>query len=84
MSYVYKTHRTCSTKIEVDLDGNIVKNVKFTGGCHGNLQAVSRLVAGKTVDEVESTLSGIRCGMKPTSCGDQLSKAVRAAYNAQQ
>ena len=47
MSYVYKTHGTCSTKIEVELDGNIVKNVKFTGGCHGNLQAVSRLVAGK-------------------------------------
>ena len=82
MSYVYKTHGTCSTRIEVELDGNIVKNVKFTGGCNGNLQAVSRLVAGKTVDEVESTLSGIRCGMKSTSCGDQLSKAVRAAYNA--
>ena len=71
-------------KIIAKCSGNIVKNVKFTGGCNGNLQAVSRLVAGKTVDEVESTLSGIRCGMKSTSCGDQLSKAVRAAYNAQQ
>ncbi|MCD8046474.1 MAG: TIGR03905 family TSCPD domain-containing protein [Clostridiales bacterium] len=84
MSYRYRTKGTCSTLIEVELDGNIVKNVKFTGGCNGNLQGVSRLVAGRTVDEVEATLSGIRCGMKPTSCPDQLSKAVRAAYEAQQ
>ncbi len=83
MSYQYRTKGTCSTMIEVELDGNIVKNVKFTGGCNGNLQGVSRLVAGRTVDEVESTLSGIRCGFKPTSCPDQLSKAVREAYNAQ-
>lgn len=83
MSYIYKTRGTCSTQIEVELDGNIVKNVKFTGGCNGNLQAVSRLVQGKTVEEVEETLSGIRCGMRATSCGDQLSKAVRAAYEAQ-
>ncbi|MCD8217312.1 MAG: TIGR03905 family TSCPD domain-containing protein [Clostridiales bacterium] len=83
MSYTYKTNGTCSTQIEVELDGNIVKNVKFTGGCNGNLQGVSRLVTGRTVDEVESTLAGIRCGFKPTSCPDQLSKAVRAAYEAQ-
>ncbi|MCD8230597.1 MAG: TIGR03905 family TSCPD domain-containing protein [Clostridiales bacterium] len=83
MSYKYRTKGTCSTMIEVELDGDIVKNVKFTGGCNGNLQGVSRLVAGRTVDEVESTLSGIRCGFKPTSCPDQLSKAVREAYNAQ-
>ncbi|MCC8150338.1 MAG: TIGR03905 family TSCPD domain-containing protein [Lachnospiraceae bacterium] len=83
MSYTYRTKGTCSTQIEVELDGNIVKNVKFTGGCNGNLQGVSRLVAGRTVDEVESTLAGIRCGFKPTSCPDQLSKAVRAAYEAQ-
>ncbi|MCD8148485.1 MAG: TIGR03905 family TSCPD domain-containing protein [Clostridiales bacterium] len=84
MSYTYKTRGTCSTQIEVELDGNIVKNVKFTGGCNGNLQGVSRLVAGRTVDEVESTLAGIRCGFKSTSCPDQLSKAVRAAYEAQE
>ena len=68
--------------IELELDGNVVHNVKFTGGCHGNLQAVSKLVEGLTVEEVEAKLSGIRCGMKNTSCGDQLSKAVRAAYDA--
>ena len=84
MSYLYKTKGTCSTMIEVELDGHIVKDVKFTGGCHGNLQAIPRLVQGMTVDEVERRIGGIRCGMKNTSCGDQLAKALREAYNAQQ
>ncbi|MBQ2706413.1 MAG: TIGR03905 family TSCPD domain-containing protein, partial [Agathobacter sp.] len=53
MSYVYKTKGTCSTKIEVELEGNIVRNVVFTGGCHGNLQAIPKLVEGMTVEEVE-------------------------------
>ncbi len=82
-TYTYKTKDTCSSKIDVELDGNVIKSVKFTGGCNGNLQGVSKLVEGRTVEEVESTLSGIRCGFKPTSCPDQLAKAVRAAYNAQ-
>ena len=69
MSYIYKTKGTCSTQIEVELDGNIVKNVKFTGGCQGNLQAIPRLVEGMTVEEVERRISGIHCGMKNTSCG---------------
>lgn len=82
MSYVYKTKGTCSTKIEVELEGNIVRNVVFTGGCHGNLQAIPKLVEGMTVEEVERRISGIRCGFKNTSCGDQLAIAVREAYNA--
>lgn len=82
MAYTYKTSGTCSSLIQLELDGDIVRNVKFTGGCPGNLQAISKLVEGLTVDEVEKRLSGIRCGMKPTSCGDQLSKAVRAAADA--
>ena len=82
MSYVYKTSGTCSSKIEVELDGNIVKNVKFTGGCPGNLLAIPKLVEGMTVEEVEKRISGVRCGMKNTSCGDQLAKACRAAYEA--
>ena len=73
----------CSTQIEVELDGNIVKNVKFTGGCQGNLQAIPRLVEGMTVEEVERRISGIHCGMKNTSCGDQLARALREAYDAQ-
>ena len=84
MSYLYKTKGTCSTLIEVELDGNIVKNVKFTGGCNGNLQAIPKLVEGMTVDEVERRISGISCNVKGTSCGDQLAKACRAAYEAQQ
>ena len=83
MSYTYKTKGTCSTQIEVELDGEIVKDVKFTGGCHGNLQAIPRLVEGMTVDEVERRLSGISCHTKGTSCGDQLAKALREAYEAQ-
>lgn len=84
MSYLYHTKGTCSTLIEVELDGNIVKDVKFTGGCNGNLQAIPKLVEGLTVDQVEEKLSGIRCGFKNTSCGDQLAKACRAAFEAAQ
>lgn len=83
MSYLYKTRGTCSTMIEVELDGKIVKNVNFTGGCNGNLKAIPILVQGMTVDEVEQKLSGISCSGRPTSCGDQLAKACRAAYEAQ-
>lgn len=83
MSYLYKTRGTCSTMIEVELDGKIVKNVKFTGGCNGNLKAIPVLAQGMTVDEVEQKLSGISCSGRPTSCGDQLAKACRAAYEAQ-
>jgi len=82
MSYVYKTKGTCSSQIEVELEGNIVRNVKFTGGCHGNLQAIPKLVEGMTVEEVEKRIAGIKCGMKNTSCGDQLAKACREAYEA--
>lgn len=82
MTYSYKTSGTCSTRIDLELDGDIVKNVSFTGGCNGNLQAVSKLVKGLTVDEVEETLGGISCGGRPTSCGDQLARACRAALEA--
>ncbi len=82
MAYTYKTKGTCSSKIELELDGNIVRNVKFTGGCPGNLLAIPKLVEGLTVEEIETRLSGIRCGVKDTSCGDQLAKACRQAYEA--
>ena len=79
MSYLYQTRGTCSTLIEVELDGNVVKNVKFTGGCNGNLQAIPRLVEGLTVEQVEQKISGISCNGRGTSCGDQLAKACRFA-----
>ena len=84
MNYVYKTSGTCSSEIHFDINDDVVSNVSFTGGCTGNLQAVSRLVDGQTVDWIESKVKGIKCGFKPTSCGDQLAKAVREAYEAAQ
>lgn len=79
MKYSYRTKGTCSSLIELELDGNVVHNVKFTGGRDGNLKAIPQLVEGMTVDEIEKRLSGIRCGFKNTSCGDQLAKACRLA-----
>jgi len=79
MRYTYKTQGTCSTSITFDLEDGIVRNVAFSGGCDGNLKAVSRLVDGFTADRVAETLGGIRCGFKSTSCGDQLARAVRKA-----
>ena len=81
--FTYRTKGTCSSQIELELDGNVVHNVKFTGGCDGNLKAIPKLVEGMTVEEVERRISGIRCGMKNTSCPDQLAKALREAYEAQ-
>ncbi|MBR0112353.1 MAG: TIGR03905 family TSCPD domain-containing protein [Clostridia bacterium] len=80
--YDYMTRGTCSQVISLDLDGDVVRNIQFFGGCNGNLKAISKIVDGKTVDEIEDLLTGITCGNRPTSCGDQLAKAVRAAYNA--
>ena len=82
MIYNYHTNGTCSTQIDVELDGNIVRHVKFTGGCNGNLQAIPKLVEGLTVEQVEEKISGISCNGRGTSCGDQLAKACRAAYEA--
>ena len=82
--FTYRTKGTCSSQIELELDGNVVHNVKFTGGCDGNLKAIPKLVEGMTVEEIESRISGIHCGFKNTSCGDQLAKACREAYEAEQ
>ncbi|MCF0187283.1 MAG: TIGR03905 family TSCPD domain-containing protein [Bacteroidaceae bacterium] len=73
----YKTSGTCSQLIEFEVDGDIVKNVTFVGGCNGNTKGLSALVEGMKVDEVISRLEGITCGMKPTSCPDQLAKALK-------
>lgn len=79
MEYEYFTKGTCSSKITFDIDGDVITNVRFLGGCNGNLQGISRLVEGKTVDEIESVLKGVKCGFKSTSCPDQLACAVRKA-----
>lgn len=78
----YLTSNTCSQVISLDVEDNRIYNIKFMGGCNGNLKAISTLVDGWTVDEIEGKLTGILCGRRPTSCGDQLAKAVRQAYEA--
>ena len=77
----YIPKQVCSRKIEIDVDGDKIAAVKFSGGCAGNTQGVSRLLVGMTVDEAISRLSGIRCGFKSTSCPDQLAVAL-AEYKA--
>lgn len=79
MKHTYIPRGVCSTKVDFELDGNIVKNVHFSGGCNGNLKAISALVEGMPVEEVTKKLSGITCGMKATSCTDQLSTALKQA-----
>ena len=76
---VYKTKGVCAQAIEVELDGNIIKNVQFIGGCSGNTQGVASLAKGMTVEEAISRLEGIKCGPRPTSCPDQLAKALKQA-----
>ena len=81
MEYIYETENTCARKIKFTLEGNVVTNVQFLeGGCPGNLQALPRLVEGMTVEEIERKIGGIQCGIKGTSCADQLARAVRKAY----
>ncbi len=81
MHYNYKTIGVCSETIEFDLENDTVHNVRFYGGCNGNLQGIARLVEGMTVKELVSHLKGIRCGGKSTSCPDQLAHAVQMAQN---
>ena len=79
----YKTQDTCSQLISLDLEGSVVHNVRFTGGCNGNLKAIPLLIEGWMVEQIEQKLSGVLCGRRPTSCADQLARAVRAAYEAE-
>ena len=76
MQYEYRTRGVCASKILLDVEAGIVKSVRFIGGCNGNTQGVAKLVEGMPVDEVISRLKGIRCGMKQTSCPDQLAEAL--------
>lgn len=79
MTYEFTPSGVCSQKITFELDGDVVKNVKFTGGCNGNLKGIGALVEGMKKDEVIEKLSGIRCGFKRTSCPDQLARALSEA-----
>lgn len=80
MNYVYKTSGTCSVQISFDINGDVISNIKFMGGCPGNLNALSKLLDGQTVSYIEEKLLSNMCGGRGTSCADQLAKAVRKAY----
>ena len=75
---IYKTSGTCSSAINLEVEGDIIKSVSFTGGCNGNLQGISRLVEGMKVEDAISRLKGIRCGFKNTSCPYQLARALES------
>ncbi len=77
----YYPQGVCSMMIEIELDGDIIKDVVFTGGCNGNLNGISKLIKGMNAREVIDKLEGTRCGMNDTSCPDQLSKALRQALD---
>lgn len=79
MKFDYKTKGTCSQRIFFEIEDGILTNVQFLGGCNGNLQGISSLVEGMKVEDVISRIEGIRCGMKATSCPDQLAKALKEA-----
>lgn len=83
MTYTYKTHGTCSSLITFDINDGIVSNVSFTGGCNGNLKAISKLVDGMDAEKLISILKGNTCGFRKTSCADQLALAVETAISGQ-
>ena len=74
----YKTKGTCSTAIDIEVNDGIIESVQFTGGCNGNLKGICALVKGMRVEDAIEKLEGIRCGMKPTSCPDQLAQALKS------
>ena len=78
MLYTFRPRGVCSQEMEIEMEGNVIKSLRVLGGCSGNLQGISRLIAGMEIDEVISRLEGIRCGFKPTSCPDQLAQALKA------
>lgn len=81
--FTFYPEGTCSQMIEIELDGDVIREVVFTGGCNGNLNGISKLIEGMKAEDVIGKLEGTRCGFKDTSCPDQLSKALRAALAAQ-
>ena len=76
MKKTYKTRGTCSQMIEIETEDGVIRHIQFIGGCSGNTQGVARLAEGRRVEEVIPLIRGIRCGMKPTSCPDQLARAL--------
>ena len=82
MHYEYKTKNVCSRKVSFDIEDEIITNIKFTGGCDGNLNAISKILEGAKAEEVVSKLLGNDCMGKGTSCADQLARAVKSALES--
>lgn len=80
MRFEYTTENVCAQRITFDLSGNTVTDISFYGGCNGNLKAIAKLLEGATVEDIRDKLLGNTCGRRPTSCADQLAKAVMKAY----
>ena len=80
MHYTYKTKHTCASKIDFDIEDNIITNIKFTGGCPGNLKAIEKLLDGFHAEQIIEKCKGNTCGFKQTSCTDQLALATQEAY----
>ena len=81
MKYSYATTGTCARIIEFNINDDIISGIKFHGGCDGNLKAIAKILDGWTVEQIEASCQGNLCNTKATSCADQLSRAVRNAYN---
>ena len=81
MVYQYRTKGTCARVIEFELENGIIGDVRFEGGCNGNLKGISSLIKGMKAEDVIARCSGIRCGFKSTSCPDQLAQALKEALN---
>jgi len=79
MTYTYIPRGTCSRKIAFELENGIIRNMRFSGGCSGNTTGLSQLVEGMNAADVIARLKGVRCGMRPTSCPDQMAQALEAA-----
>ena len=79
MQYTYKTKGTCSQMINFEVEDGKVKNVQLFGGCNGNLKGIAALVEGMDIDDVIARVEGVKCGMKSTSCPDQLAQALKQA-----
>ena len=84
MEYKYRTKTVCAQEIRFHIEGNIITNITFLGGCNGNLKAISKLVDGWTAEEIADKLLGNTCGPRPTSCADQLARAVMLAQQKQE
>ena len=80
MNYTYRTKMVCASEIRFNIEGDVITDISFLGGCNGNLKALSKVLDGWTVEQIAEKCKGITCGRRPTSCADQLANAVKEAY----